>query len=132
MTDSAGQYSIVNLRPGTYTVTFTLPGFSTYRREDILLEANFTAQVNAEMRIGQLAESITVSGETPVVDVKSAGQQQVLTRQIIAELPAVRVIDRQAAMLPGVLNVVPAGAALTGSGTATTTIRGSAPAIPNG
>ena len=126
VTDSAGQYSIVNLRPGTYTVTFTLSGFSVYRRENILLEANFTAQVNAELRVGELAESITVSGETPVVDVKSAAQQQVLTRQIIAELPAVRVIDRQAAMLPGVLNVVPAGAALTGSGTATTTIRGSA------
>ena len=54
ITDSAGQYSIVNLRPGTYTVTFTLPGFSVYRRENILLEANFTAQVNAEMRIGEL------------------------------------------------------------------------------
>jgi hypothetical protein len=126
VTDAAGQYSIVNLRPGTYTVTFTLPGFSAYRREGILLEANFTAQVNADMRVGGLAESITVSGETPVVDVKSAAQQQVLTRQIITELPAVRVIDRQAAMLPGVLNVIPAGAALTGSGTATTTIRGSA------
>jgi Carboxypeptidase regulatory-like domain len=113
VTDSSGQYSIVNLRPGTYTVSFTLTGFSTYRRENILLEANFTAQVNAEMRVGELAESITVSSEAPVVDVKSAAQQQVLTRQIITELPAVRVIDRQAAMLPGVLNVIPAGAALT-------------------
>jgi Carboxypeptidase regulatory-like domain/TonB-dependent Receptor Plug Domain len=126
VTDSSGQYSIVNLRPGTYSVTFKLQGFSTYRREDILLEANFTAQVNAEMKVGEVAESITVSGETPVVDVKSAAQQQVLTRQIITELPAVRVIDRQAAMLPGVLNVIPAGAALTGSGTAATSIRGSA------
>src|SRR5438093_2970019 len=53
VTDSAGQYSIVNLRPGTYSVTFTLPGFSTFRRENILLEANFTAQVNAEMRVGE-------------------------------------------------------------------------------
>ena len=58
VTDSAGQYSIVNLRPGTYTVSFTLSGFSVYRRENILLEANFTAQVNAEMRIGELAEEI--------------------------------------------------------------------------
>src|SRR5258708_4819858 len=61
VTDSAGQYSIVNLRPGTYTVTFTLTGFSTYRRENILLEANFTAPVNAEMKVGEVAESITVT-----------------------------------------------------------------------
>src|SRR5437899_1681566 len=54
VTDSAGQYSIVNLRPGTYTVTFTLTGFSTYRRENILLEANFTAPVNAEMKVGEV------------------------------------------------------------------------------
>ena len=125
VTDSSGQYTIVNLRPGTYTVTFTLTGFSTFRRENILLEANFAAQVNGEMRLGSVAESVTVSGEAPIVDVRNATQQQVLTRQIITELPAVRVIDRQAAMLPGVVNVIPAGAALTGSGTAATSIHGS-------
>ena len=108
------------------SVTFTLTGFSTFRRENILLEANFAAQVNGEMRLGSVAESVTVSGEAPIVDVRNATQQQVLTRQIITELPAVRVIDRQAAMLPGVVNVIPAGAALTGSGTAATSIHGSA------
>jgi hypothetical protein len=74
VTDSSGQYTIVNLRPGTYTVTFTLTGFSTFRRENILLEANFAAQVNGEMRLGSVAESVTVSGEAPIVDVRNATQ----------------------------------------------------------
>lgn len=125
LSDSFGVYTITNLRPGTYTVTFALPGFATTVRPNILLEANFAAQINVELKLSALAETITVSGEAPVVDVKSAGQQQVLTREILDELPAARVIDRQAAMLPGVLNVVPAGGALTGSGTARTSVHGS-------
>src|SRR6187397_1782298 len=62
--DATGQYRIVDLRPGTYTVTFTLPGFSTYKREGIELSGSFVATVNADLKVGALAETITVSGET--------------------------------------------------------------------
>ena len=72
VTDGTGQYRIEDLRPGTYTVTFTLQGFSTFKREGIELTGSFTATINAELKVGALAETITVTGETPVVDVQSA------------------------------------------------------------
>src|SRR5499427_6314100 len=61
VTDGSGQYRIVDLRPGTYTVTFTLTGFNTVRREGIELTGSFNATVNADLRVGSLAETITVT-----------------------------------------------------------------------
>src|SRR5712691_5561532 len=61
-TDNQGLYRIVDLRPGSYTVTFTLPGFSTFRRDGIELSTGFTATVNAELRVGTVTETVTVSG----------------------------------------------------------------------
>ena len=87
VTDEAGRYSIVNLRPGTYAVTFTLPGFSTVKREGIELTASFTATVNVEMRVGTLEETITVTGETSTVDVQNVIQQRVMTRDVIDAIP---------------------------------------------
>ena len=72
VTDGTGQYRIVDLRPGTYTVTFTLPGFNTVKREGIELTGSFTATVNADLQVGALEETITVTGESPIVDVQSA------------------------------------------------------------
>src|SRR6187397_302286 len=74
--DAAGQYRIVDLRPGTYSVTFTLPGFTTVKREAIELSGNFVATVNADLRVGALEETVTVTGESPIVDVQSARAQQ--------------------------------------------------------
>jgi hypothetical protein len=71
ITDGAGQYKIVALPPGVYSVTFTLEGFSGVRREGIELTTGFTANVNAELRVGAVAETITVSGQAPIVDVAS-------------------------------------------------------------
>src|SRR5918911_326659 len=79
VTDDQGRYNIVDLRPGTYTVTFTLPGFNTFVREGIVISVGFTATVNAEMQVGSLAETITVTGETPLVDTQNARQQKVLS-----------------------------------------------------
>jgi len=68
VTDGEGQYRIVDLRAGTYAVTFTLAGFSAVRREGIELTGSFNAAVNADLKLGALAETITVTGETAVVD----------------------------------------------------------------
>ena len=77
VTDSTGRYRIVSLPPGAYVVTFTLTGFRTVRREGIELAGSFAATVNEDMQVGAVAETITVTGETPVVDVQSAQRQQV-------------------------------------------------------
>lgn len=90
VTDERGQYRVVDLRPGVYVVTFTLPGFSTVRRDGIRLEANFTATVNAEMRVGSVEETITVTGEAPMVDVQGNQRSQVLTRELLDALPTAR------------------------------------------
>src|SRR5436309_2373565 len=75
VSNGVGQYSIENLRPGTYTVTFSLTGFSSVKREGIELTGSFTATVNADMKVGAVSETVTVSGEAPVVDVTSSRNQ---------------------------------------------------------
>jgi hypothetical protein len=102
VTDGSGQYRIIDLRPGVYTVTFTLTGFNTVRREGITLQATFTATIDAELRVGALEESITVTGQTPVVDVQSAVQQQVLTSELLDAVPTGRNIWGTGATLTGV------------------------------
>src|SRR5881296_1201848 len=69
VTDGTGQYKIVDLRPGTYAVTFTATGFNSVKREGIELTGSFAATINAELRVGAVEETITVSGEAPIVDV---------------------------------------------------------------
>src|SRR5690349_13187835 len=69
--DDQGNYKIVDLRPGPYTVTFTLAGFSTFKREGIQLSAGFTASINADLKVGSLEETVTVSGASPLVDVQN-------------------------------------------------------------
>jgi hypothetical protein len=102
VTDGAGQYRIIDLRPGTYTITFALTGFNTVRRDGIALAGSFTATVNAEMRVGALEETITVTGESPVVDVQSVRQQQVLDRDVIDAIPSGRTHFAIAELIPGV------------------------------
>ena len=102
ITDGTGQYKVVSLSPGTYTVTFTLPGFSTVRREGIELSTDFTASINAELKVGALEETITVSGATPLVDMQSVTKQTVLTRETLDALPTPRSIQAAGALIPGV------------------------------
>jgi len=89
-TDESGQYRIVDLRPGVYSLTVTLPGFNTFKRDGIELSGAFTAQVNAELRVGALEETVTVTGETPIVDVQSVRRQTVIDGDVIRDLPAAR------------------------------------------
>jgi len=87
VTDNQGLYQIVDLRPGIYTVTFTLPGFSTFRHEGIELTTGFTATVNAEMKVGVVEETVTVSGMAPVVDTRNVLQQTTIPRTTLDALP---------------------------------------------
>ena len=86
-TDTQGQYKIVDLRPGEYTVTFTLPGFSIVKREGIELPATFTATVNAELRVGALEETVTVTGASPIVDTQNVLKRQVVSKDTIDAMP---------------------------------------------
>jgi len=107
--DGSGQYRIVDLRPGVYSVTFTLPGFSTVKRDGIELNAGFTAAINVELRIGEVAETITVSGASPLVDVQNVSQQRVMTRQVIEAIPTSKQYTAMAALIPGVVTSAPGG-----------------------
>ena len=90
VTDGGGNYKIENIRPGTYSVTFTLPGFNTVKRDGIELAGSFVATVNADMKVGAIEETITVTGETPIVDIQSTARQQVLNKDVIEAIPTGR------------------------------------------
>lgn len=102
VTNEEGQYRIVDLRPGTYSVTFTLTGFNTIVRQGIVLTANFTAPINAEMNVGAVAESVTVTGESPIVDVQTSQRRQVVTQELLESVPTGRNFVLMAGMTPGV------------------------------
>ena len=103
VSDGTGQYRIENLRPGTYAVTFTLAGFVTVQRTDIELAGSFTATVNADMRLGSIEETITVTGQSPIVDVQNVTQQRVVDQETIAALPTGRSDRALGALVPGVV-----------------------------
>src|SRR5687768_2720231 len=100
-TDGAGQYRIEQLRTGAYSVTFSLPGFTTVKREGIELIGSFSATVNAEMRVGGLEETVTVTGASPIVDVQSATRQRVLDSEVLAAIPNGRTQFTAATLIPG-------------------------------
>jgi hypothetical protein len=102
VSDSTGQYRIVDLRPGVYAVTFTMAGFNTYIREGIELTGNFTATVSAELRLGALEESITVTGQAPAVDVQGVSRQQALSAEVIGAVPSGRNYTNLGVLVPGI------------------------------
>ena len=101
-TDGTGRYLLVDLRPGTYNITFTLPGFSTVLVESQELPAGFSATVDAVLSVGALEETVTVSGQAPVVDVQSISQAEVLNREVLDAIPTGRNLQSTAQLIPGV------------------------------
>jgi len=101
VTDGDGQYRIVDLRPGSYTVTATLPGFSTAKREGIELQGSQTLTIALEMKVGELQETITVSGATPVVDVQNTRRETVIDSDVISSLPVTRAYGSLLNVSPG-------------------------------
>jgi hypothetical protein len=103
VSDANGRFQIVDLRPGTYTVTFSLAGFNSVKRDGVALSGSSAINVDAELRVGSLEETITVTGEAPVVDVTSTTQQRVLSSEVIDALPSARNYFGLARMIPGTL-----------------------------
>ena len=99
-TDGTGQYRIVDLRPGTYTLTFTLTGFTTLKREAIELTGSFTATVNAELKVGTVQETVTVTGESPIVDVQSVRRQTTMTSDTLTAIPSARAYGAIMLLIP--------------------------------
>ena len=102
VTDGTGQYRVVDLVPGAYSVTFSLQGFSTVRREGIEVSGAGVFSVNVEMRVGALTETITVTGEAPVIDVQSVRNETVLQSDVLAALPASRGFSQLLNAVPSV------------------------------
>lgn len=102
VTNDQGRYTIVDLRPGVYRVSFTLAGFSTIVRDGVELPSNFVATINADLKLGSLEETITVSGEPPLVDVTQAARRDVVTRDMLDALPTTRHVFSVSNMLPGI------------------------------
>src|SRR5579862_3572227 len=109
VTDATGQYKIVDLRPGTFSVTFSLAGFNTVKREGIELTGSFVATVNVDLRVGDVTETITVTGESPLVDVQSTKEQRSLTADIVAAIPTGRSLVNLSILIPGMVAFSPRG-----------------------
>jgi hypothetical protein len=105
VTDGQGQYKILDLRPGIYSVTFALQGFTTVIREGLELSAAANLPVNADLKVGAIQETLTVTGATPVVDVQNTRQQAVISRDVLDAIPR----SRDAALTAGLLVGVTAG-----------------------
>ena len=102
VTDGSGQYRLTELPPGLYTVTFTLPGFSIVRREGVNVGGVGVIAINADMRVGGIQETITVTGETPIVDVQSARRGTTFSDEVLSTLPATRGYNALVFLVPSV------------------------------
>ena len=103
VTDGTGQYRIVELPPGAYTVTFSLQGFNVVKREGVVLTGSLTAAIDIELRVGSLEETVTVTGESPIVDVQSARRQQVIDGDVLQSIPTSRSYNNVLQLVPGVV-----------------------------
>jgi hypothetical protein len=102
-TNGAGQYLINDLRPGTYSVTFTLTGFNAVKREPIQLTGSLIASVDVELRVGAVNETITVTGEAPIVDLRSAKSEARISSETLSTVPTGRQYFNLIALVPGMV-----------------------------
>ena len=125
VTDGDGRYRVVDLRPGVYTVTFTLSGFSAIKREGVETAGTGTFQVNADLRVGSLEETITVTGAAPLVDVQSVTRQRVMGHDVIDNVPSARTYSSLGVLIPGVSSTNQDVGGNTGDPLASLTVHGS-------
>jgi hypothetical protein len=105
VSDDRGLYRIVNLPPGTYVVTFTLQGFNVVKRDGVELSGSFTAQIDADMAVGGLAETITVTGASPIVDITSVRRQTTISSEMLTSIPTARSWAATALLIPGIVTI---------------------------
>ena len=105
VSDSSGLYRIVNLPPGTYSVTFSLPGFNQVKRDGIELTGSFTAQIDGELAVGGVTETLTVTGASPIVDVQSIRRQTTITNEVLTAIPTARSWAATALLIPGIVTI---------------------------
>jgi|RhiMethySRZTD1v2_1073278.scaffolds.fasta_scaffold01816_2 carboxypeptidase family protein len=113
VTDGSGQYRITDLSPGTYSVTFSLQGFTRVVREGVVLAGSGVTTINADLRVGALQETITVTGETPIVDTQTTRREMVITAEILATAPVTRTYGALLAAIPGIVTDNTSRGALT-------------------
>jgi len=113
ITDGNGRYLIVALEPGTYSLTYTVPGFTTLVREGIHLTTGFTASVDVQLSVGGIGESVTVSGASPVVDIQNVEQRQVMDRDIIEGIPTGKSLTSYGLLIPGMVGAESYGTSLS-------------------
>jgi Carboxypeptidase regulatory-like domain len=101
ITDGTGRYRIEDLRPGTYSVTFTLPGFATVKRDGVVVSGTGVVAIDSDLRVGGVQETITVTGETPIVDVQSTRREVTLDNETIRNLPSTRSYSYLINTVPG-------------------------------
>jgi hypothetical protein len=101
VTDSQGLFRVVDLRPGLYSVTFTLPGFRALRRDGIQLRAEFAATVDAQLSVGAVEETVTVSGEAPLVDIRSTRGQAQYEQETLQSVPGTGRLGMLQQVIPG-------------------------------
>ena len=113
VTDGNGQYLIVALDIGDYSVTYSLPGFGTLVREGVELSSGFTANIDVQLSVGDIQETVTVSGASPVVDIQNVEQRQVMDREIIDSIPTGKALASYGLLIPGMVGKNSFGSALT-------------------
>jgi hypothetical protein len=104
VTDAQGRYQIAELRPGTYSVTFTLTGFATFKRDGLTLTPGFVATINADLRLGALSETVLVTADSPLVDTRTAAKVTVISDQTLNALPTSKSIGSMLAFVPGAVS----------------------------
>ena len=102
VTDDAGRYRFTTLPGGDYTVTFSLPGFRTVVRQGLNLDSGFVATVDAQLALGQLEETITVTGESPLVDVRTTTEATNIKKELMETIPTSRTYADVGKLAPGV------------------------------
>ena len=128
VTGPDGAYRLQTLPAGTYEVTYDLTGFQRVIRQGLRVDAGFVAKIDIELKVGQLEESLTVVGQTPVVDVKTTGSQVTFSEATLENVPVTRTMWQVLAMTPGVrMNAFDIGGQLTGTQTSVRELRSGGP-----
>jgi hypothetical protein len=109
VTDGEGRYTLLELRPGSYTLSFTLAGFQVLKRENIVLTTGFTASINVTLQLGALGETVTVTSESPIVDTVNTRVQTVVNQTLIEALPLPKNAGAFANLIPGAVGTQDVG-----------------------